>query len=110
MKGSPKAKLAALKAALDEELNSTSTSLRNTFMNKIATAEDVRRTCEQLAEKLSGDHGSVQDAKIALVDLLDEALHGNQQQNDLFSLCKTEKITFLSNMCNLAIHVEIFYP
>lgn len=45
-------------------------------MNKIATAEDVRRTCEQLAEKLSGDLGSVHDAKIALVDLLDEALHG----------------------------------
>jgi len=75
-KGSPQTKLAALKAALDQELNSTSTSLRNTFMNKIATEEDVKKTCEHLADKLSGDPGSVQDAKIALVDLLDEALHG----------------------------------
>ena len=40
---------------MDEELSSTITGLRNTFMNKIASPEDVRRTCDQLAEKLAGD-------------------------------------------------------
>jgi hypothetical protein len=43
LKGSPQEKLAALKAAMEEELSSTITSLRNTFMNKIATPEDVNR-------------------------------------------------------------------
>jgi hypothetical protein len=28
---------------MEEELNSTTTSLRNTFMNKIASPEDVKR-------------------------------------------------------------------
>jgi hypothetical protein len=68
--------LAALKAAMDEELSSTITSLRNTFINKIASPEDVERTCNCLAEKLAGDLASNHDAKLALIDLLDEALHG----------------------------------
>jgi hypothetical protein len=51
---------------MNEELSSTATSLRNTFMNKIAGPEDIQRACGVLAEKL------------ALIDLLDEALHGNR--------------------------------
>ena len=33
--GSPMEKLAALKACIEEEINSVSASLRNTFMNKV---------------------------------------------------------------------------
>jgi hypothetical protein len=40
--GSPQERLAALKLAMNEELNSTATSLRNIFMNKIAGPEDVQ--------------------------------------------------------------------
>lgn len=68
--------MAALKQAMNEELNSTATSLRNTLMNKIAGPEDVERACSHLAEKLAGDLASNHDAKLALIDLLDEALHG----------------------------------
>jgi hypothetical protein len=63
--GSPQQKLAALKAAMDEELSSTITGLRNTFMNKIASLEDVRRTCDQLAEKLAGDLVRTKTQKIS---------------------------------------------
>ena len=61
---------------MNEELNSTATSLRNVFFNKIAAPEDVERACGQLADKLSGDLASNHDAKLALLDLLEEALHG----------------------------------
>jgi hypothetical protein len=47
-------------------------------MNKIAGPEDIQRACGVLAEKLAGDLASNHDAKLALIDLLDEALHGNR--------------------------------
>ena len=53
------------------------TSLRNTFMNKIPTVEDIEHTCNALASKLIGDEASRTEAKLALVDVLDEALNGN---------------------------------
>ena len=61
---------------MNEELNSTATSLRNVFFSKVAAPEDVERACGQLAEKLAGDLTSNHDAKLALLDLLEEALHG----------------------------------
>ena len=61
---------------MQEELNSTSNALRSTFFNKIPTEEDIQRTCCHLAEKLSGDMQDKNDAKLAIVDLLDDALQG----------------------------------
>ena len=69
-------KLAALKACIEEEVNSVSASLRNTFMNKIPTPEDIRQTCSTLASRLILDESSRTECKLALVDLLDEALQG----------------------------------
>ncbi len=45
-------------------------------MNKIPTAEDIEHTCNALASKLIGDEASRTEAKLALVDVLDEALNG----------------------------------
>ena len=78
--GSPAARLAALKAAIDEEMNSVGAALRNTFMNKIPTPEDISATCTALASKLILDEDSRTECKLALVDLLDEALQGNPIQ------------------------------
>merc|ERR1719412_3120898 len=72
--GSSSDRLAALKAAIDEELNSVSTALRNTFLNKIPTPEDIKQTCTTFASKLMQDEESQIECKLALVDLLDEAL------------------------------------
>jgi len=72
--GSPMEKLAALKACIEEEVNSVNASLRNTFMNKIPTPEDIRQTCSTLASRLILDESSRTECKLALVDLLDEAL------------------------------------
>ena len=74
--GSPMEKLAALKACIEEEVNSVNASLRNTFMNKIPTPEDIRQTCSTLASRLILDESSRTECKLALVDLLDEALQG----------------------------------
>ncbi len=57
-------------------MNSVSNCLRNTFLNKIPTEEDVKQTCRTLAEKLSGTEANRSDAKIALMDVLDEVLQG----------------------------------
>lgn len=76
LKGSALERLAALKAAIDEEVNSVGAALRNTFMNKIPTAEDIRQTCNALASRLTLDQASRTECKLALVDLLDEALQG----------------------------------
>ena len=76
--GSSSDRLAALKAAIDEELNSVSTALRNTFLNKIPTPEDIKQTCTTFASKLMQDEESQIECKLALVDLLDEALHGKK--------------------------------
>ena len=76
--GSPAQRLAALKAAIDEEMNSVGAALRNTFMNKIPTPEDISATCSALASRLILDEASRTECKLALVDLLDEALQGTE--------------------------------
>ena len=45
-------------------------------MNKIPTPEDISATCTQLAQRLILDEASRTECKLALVDLLDEALQG----------------------------------
>ena len=82
---------------MNEELNSTATSLRNVFFSKVAAPEDVERACGQLAEKLAGDLASNHDAKLALLDLLEEALHGITSQLGLLSLSCT---------CSLWYHIH----
>ena len=57
-------------------MNSTTNALRMTFMTKIPTQEDIDRTCNDLAEKLGTSEASRNDVKIALVDVLEEALQG----------------------------------
>ncbi len=66
-----------LKDAMEEEMNSVTTCLRNTFLNKIPTEEEILKTCNTLAEKLSADTAAKNDVKLALMDLLEEALQGN---------------------------------
>lgn len=72
----PMAKLAALKCAMEEEMNSVTNALRNTFINRIPTAEEIASACKALAEKLGADAAARTDVKLALVDVLDEALQG----------------------------------
>ena len=45
-------------------------------MNKIPTQEDIEATCHDLAEKLFNCEDTKNDVKIALVDVLEEALQG----------------------------------
>ena len=80
-------RLAALKAAIDEEVNSVGAALRNTFMNRIPTPEDIKQTCSALASKLTQDENSQIECKLALVDLLDEALHGKYKLDQRFPFC-----------------------
>jgi len=72
--GNPYEKLSALKAAMEEEINSVTNALRNTFINRIPTQEEINSTCNTLAEKLGADAAARTDVKLALVDVLDEAL------------------------------------
>lgn len=74
--GSPAERLAALKGAIDEELNSVQANLRNTFMNKIPSAEDIKQACNIFAARFMMNESSKNECKLALVDLLDEALQG----------------------------------
>ena len=39
------AKLAALKIAMEDEMNSVTNALRNTFINRIPTTEEIASTC-----------------------------------------------------------------
>merc|ERR1719422_3074506 len=72
--GSPFEKLNALKAAMEEEMNSVTNALRNTFLNRVPTTEEIANSCRALAEKLCADAAARTDVKLALVDVLDEAL------------------------------------
>ena len=74
--GSPFDKLNALKAAMEEEMNSVTNALRNTFLNRVPTTEEIANSCKALAEKLCADAAARTDVKLALVDVLDEALQG----------------------------------
>lgn len=57
-------------------MNSVTNSLRNTFMSKIPSQEEISRTCRRLADKLSADGANKNDVKLALMDIIDEALQG----------------------------------
>merc|ERR1719232_1425898 len=72
--GSPFEKLNALKDAMEEEMNSVTNALRNTFLNRVPTTEEIANSCRALAEKLCADAAARTDVKLALVDVLDEAL------------------------------------
>ena len=74
----PEETLRLLRNAVDEEMNSVTNCLRNTFLNKIPTEEEISKTCQTLAEKLSGNATSKNDAKLALMDVIEEALHGTK--------------------------------
>merc|ERR1719384_1604425 len=70
----PEQTLEMLKDVMEDEMNSVTTCLRNTFLNRFPTEEDILRTCNTLAEKLSADINAKNDVKLALMDLLEEAL------------------------------------
>eukprot|EP00090_Calanus_glacialis_P025317 TRINITY_DN39537_c0_g1_i1.p1 TRINITY_DN39537_c0_g1~~TRINITY_DN39537_c0_g1_i1.p1 ORF type:complete len:1272 (+),score=291.20 TRINITY_DN39537_c0_g1_i1:133-3816(+) len=72
--GSPFDKLNALKTAMEGEMNSVTNALRNTFINRVPTTEEIANSCKALAEKLCADAAARTDVKLALVDVLDEAL------------------------------------
>ena len=74
--GSPMERLNALKMAMEEEMNSVTNALRNTFLNRVPTTEEIASSCRALAEKLCADATARTDVKLALVDVLDEALQG----------------------------------
>ena len=77
-------------------MNSVGAALRNTFMNKIPTPEDISATCTQLAQRLILDEASRTECKLALVDLLDEALQGNSHTvPNLHFMSKNSKEKFL---------------
>uniref|UniRef100_A0A0K2UBC5 Uncharacterized protein n=1 Tax=Lepeophtheirus salmonis TaxID=72036 RepID=A0A0K2UBC5_LEPSM len=67
-------KLDALKLAMEEESNSLVNSLRNVFMCKDPTSEDLMSIGNTIAMKLNADNASKNDVKLALIDILDEAL------------------------------------
>ena len=57
-------------------MNSVTNALRNTFLNRVPTTEEIANSCRALAEKLCADASARTDVKLALVDVLDEALQG----------------------------------
>lgn len=80
-----------LKEAMEEEMDSVATCLRNTFLNKVPTEDEVKQTCRTLAQKLSGNPLTKNDAKLALMDVLDEVLNGNWQLMGLILMAGPEK-------------------
>ena len=74
--GSPFDKLNALKTAMEEEMNSVTNALRNTFINRVPTTEEIANSCKALAEKLCADSAARTAVKLVPVDVLDEALQG----------------------------------
>ncbi len=76
LSGSPSEILDLLKEAMEEEMDSVANCLRNTFLNKIPSEDELKHTCRTLAEKLSGGEANRSDAKLALMDVLDEVLQG----------------------------------
>lgn len=66
--------------AMEEEMNSVTNCLRNTFLNRIPTEEEISSACSTLAEKLRADVNAKNDVKLALMDLLEEAIHGEEDK------------------------------
>ena len=69
--------LELLRNAMEEEINSASNCLRSTFLNKIPTAEEIEKVYQTLSEKLCADTYSKNDAKLALMDVIEDSLSGN---------------------------------
>ncbi len=84
--GSPSEILELLKEAMEEEMDSVTNCLRNTFLNKVPTEEDLKNTCRTLAEKLTGNDATRSDAKLALMGVLDEVLQGMDEILIFFEL------------------------
>ena len=61
---------------MDDEINSVTNCLRNTFLNKIPSKEEILKTCDTLAEKLGADTAARNDVRLGLMDVIDEALQG----------------------------------
>lgn len=76
---SPAKTLEMFKEAMEQEMNSVTNCLRNTFLNKIPTEEEIALACSTLAEKLRADVNAKNDVKLALMDLLEEALQGRNR-------------------------------
>lgn len=70
--------LSLLQSAMEDEMNSVANCLRNTFLNKIPSEEEIAMTCHHLAEKLALNNAARNDVKLALMDVLEEALQGKQ--------------------------------
>ena len=68
-------------------------------MTKIPTAEDIKQTCNTIAMKLMEGEASQIECKLALVDLLDEALHGSyQKQTQKGAFFISRHLYFLSDV------------
>ena len=95
---------------MEDEMNSVANCLRNTFLNKIPSEEEIAMTCHHLAEKLALNNAARNDVKLALMDVLEEALQGTCMENTVKSryfwvvgrLQKVHKIEIINK-------IEIFY-
>ena len=67
-------------------MNSVTNALRNTFLNRVPTTEEIASSCRALAEKLCADATARTDVKLALVDVLDEALQGLYSLTDVCNI------------------------
>jgi hypothetical protein len=65
-----------LRDAMESEMDSLTNCLRNTFLGKIPTEAEIGNACGAIADKLSGGNAAKNEAKLALMDILDEALGG----------------------------------
>ena len=52
-------------------------SISKYVFSRVPTTEEIANSCRALAEKLCADAASRTDVKLALVDVLDEALQGS---------------------------------
>ena len=59
-------------------MNSLANALRNTFLNKIPNEQEIADACAVVADRLAGGTAGANDVKLALMDVLEEALHGKQ--------------------------------
>ena len=85
----PRAILDLITKAVYEEMNSTASNLRNIFLSKIPTEEEILMACQCLSDKLVQDQASRNEVKIALLDILEEALQG--KGDNLENLMSTKK-------------------
>jgi len=58
-------------------MDSLANCLRNAFLGKIPSEKEIEDVCSMVADKLSGGNAAKHEAKLALMDIIDEALGGN---------------------------------